>query len=32
MKDDVSVAFVGTVDNEKAKGRGYHVAGEEWMA
>jgi nucleoside-diphosphate-sugar epimerase len=30
-RDDVSVAFVGTIGNEKAKGRGYHVAGEEWM-
>jgi nucleoside-diphosphate-sugar epimerase len=30
-RDDVSVAFVGAIGNEKAKGRGYHVAGEEWM-
>ena len=30
-RDDVAVAFVGAVDNEKARGRGYHVAGEEWM-
>ena len=27
-RDDVAVTFVG---NEKAKGRSYHVAGEEWM-
>ena len=30
-RDDVSVAFVGAVGNENASGRGYHVAGEEWM-
>ena len=30
-RDDVSVAFVGAIGNEKAKGRGYHVVGEEWM-
>jgi nucleoside-diphosphate-sugar epimerase len=30
-RDDVSVAFVGAIGNEKATGRGYHVAGEEWM-
>jgi nucleoside-diphosphate-sugar epimerase len=30
-RDDVSVAFVGAIGNEKAMGRGYHVAGEEWM-
>ncbi|MBT4139752.1 MAG: NAD-dependent epimerase/dehydratase family protein [Candidatus Latescibacteria bacterium] len=30
-RDDVSVAFVGAIANEKAKGRGYHVAGEEWI-
>lgn len=30
-RDDASVAFVGAIGNEKAMGRGYHVAGEEWM-
>ena len=30
-RDDVAVAFVGAIGNEKAKGRGYHAAGEEWM-
>ena len=30
-RDDVAVAFVGAIGNEKAKGRGYHVTGEEWM-
>ncbi|HRW08263.1 MAG TPA: NAD-dependent epimerase/dehydratase family protein [Caldilineaceae bacterium] len=30
-RDDVAVAFLGAIGNEKAKGRGYHVAGEEWM-
>jgi nucleoside-diphosphate-sugar epimerase len=30
-RDDVSMAFVGAISNEKALGRGYHVAGEEWM-
>jgi nucleoside-diphosphate-sugar epimerase len=27
----VAVAFVGAIGNEKAMGRGYHVAGEELM-
>jgi len=30
-RDDVAVAFVGALGNEKAKGRSYHAAGEEWM-
>jgi nucleoside-diphosphate-sugar epimerase len=30
-RDDVAVAFVGAINNERAFGRGYHVAGEEWM-
>jgi len=30
-RDDVAVAFVGAISNENALGRGYHVAGEEWM-
>ncbi len=30
-RDDVSVAFVGAIGNTQAMGRGYHVAGEEWM-
>ena len=30
-RDDVAVAFTGAVGNENAYGRGYHVAGEEWL-
>ena len=30
-RDDAAVAFVGALGNVKAYGRGYHVAGEEWM-
>ena len=30
-RDDVAVAFAGAVGNAKTYGRGYHVAGEEWM-
>lgn len=30
-RDDVAVAFVGAIGNKKVYGRGYHVAGEEWI-
>ncbi|NKB66790.1 MAG: NAD-dependent epimerase/dehydratase family protein [Candidatus Latescibacteria bacterium] len=30
-RDDVAVAFVGAIGNDKALGRSYHAAGEEWM-